>query len=228
MSCVKDANGTMKHTEIDEVVERLKQAYVSFREPVVTEMSRSHRDPYQVLIATLLSLRTKDEQTRDAAVRLFGLAPDPAAMVKLTAKTIEEAIFPVGFYRVKAGRVLEVSRILLERYGGHVPPDLELLLELPGVGRKTANLVLTRGFDLPGICVDTHVHRISNRLGYVKTRHPDETEMVLRKELPRQYWIIYNDLLVAFGQNLCVPVSPWCSKCPVAQFCERVGVGRKR
>jgi endonuclease III len=228
MNAVRDANATMKHQDIDEVVDRLQQAYVDFRDPLVTEMTRTHRNPYQVLIATLLSLRTRDEQTRDAAKRLFALAPNPHHMVKLTAETIEKAIYPVGFYRVKAQRVLEVSQILLDRWGGDVPPDLDLLLELPGVGRKTANLVMTRGYDLPGICVDTHVHRISNRLGYVKTRTPDETEMVLRKKLPQKHWIIYNDLLVAFGQNLCGPISPWCSKCPIPQFCQRNGVKRSR
>ena len=214
--------------DIHRVIAALKEAYGTFREPVVTEMTRRRRDPFQVLVATLLSLRTRDEQTREAAGRLFRLAPDIPAMLQLAPSDIEKVIRPVGFYKVKAKRILEVCRLLQDRHRGAVPSDLDELLDLPGVGRKTANLVLTRGFGLPGICVDTHVHRISNRLGYVSTGTPDRTEMVLREILPAQYWIIYNDLLVAFGQNLCTPLSPWCSKCPLAGFCARVGVARTR
>ena len=214
--------------DIHRVIAALKEAYGTFREPVVTEMTRRRRDPFQVLVATLLSLRTRDEQTREAAGRLFSLAPDIPAMLQLAPSDIEKVIRPVGFYKVKAKRILEVCRLLQDRHRGAVPSDLDELLDLPGVGRKTANLVLTRGFGLPGICVDTHVHRISNRLGYVSTGTPDRTEMVLREILPAQYWIIYNDLLVAFGQNLCTPLSPWCSKCPLAGFCARVGVARTR
>ena len=214
--------------QIHTVVAALVKACAAFRDPVVTEMSNRSRDPYQVLIATLLSLRTKDEQTRKAAQSLFALASTPQAMVKLSPEVVEKAIFPVGFYRVKARNVIAVSGLLLERYRGRVPDDIDELLTLPGVGRKTANLVVTLGYGLPGICVDTHVHRISNRLGYVRTRTPEETEMVLRKKLPRQYWIQYNDLLVAFGQNVCVPISPWCSRCPISAWCARVGVARSR
>jgi len=214
--------------DIHRVIAALVTACAQLRDPVVTEMSNLSRDPYQVLIATLLSLRTKDEHTRVAARRLFSIASNPEDMVQLSPKTIETAIFPVGFYRVKARNVIAVSRILLERYGARVPDEIDELLKLPGVGRKTANLVVTLGFGLPGICVDTHVHRISNRLGYVRTKVPEETEMALRKKLPRQYWIQYNDLLVAFGQNVCVPISPWCSRCPLAKWCARVGVERSR
>jgi len=198
------------------------------RDPVVTEMTLNERNPFKVLIATLLSLRTRDEQTRDASARLFALADSPASMLELTPEIIEDAIFPVGFYRVKARRILEVSKQLIERYSGDVPPDLDALLSLPGVGRKTANLVLTRGFNLPGICVDIHVHRISNRLGYVVSKHPDDTEQVLRQILPFKYWIIYNDLLVAYGQNICTPISPWCSKCVVSDQCMQLGVAKHR
>jgi endonuclease-3 len=181
-----------------------------------------------VLIACLLSLRTQDATTGPAAARLFARAVTPAAMVRLAAAEIERAIYPVGFYRTKARVILALCRDLLDRFGGQVPADLDTLLTLKGVGRKTANLVLTLGFNAPGICVDTHVHRISNRLGYVRTRTPDQTEMALRAKLPRRYWIGYNDLLVTFGQNVCAPVSPRCSGCPVRTLCRRVGVTTAR
>ena len=228
MSRSPTAGSSFQPSDIHGVVAALRKVYSTFREPVVTEMTRSGRNPFQVLVATLLSLRTRDEQTRDAAARLFALAPDIPAMLKLTPAQIEKEIRQVGFYKVKAARILAVCGILRDKYGGAVPDDLDQLLSLPGVGRKTANLVLTRGFGLPGICVDTHVHRISNRLGYVSTGKPDDTEMVLRRILPPEYWIVYNDLLVAFGQNLCTPLSPWCSKCPLTGVCARVGVARTR
>jgi endonuclease-3 len=186
------------------------------------------RDPFHVLIACLLSLRTKDETTGPAAVRLFALAGTPEAMLRLTPKRIERAIFPVGFYRTKARVILGVCHDLLSRFGGRVPDEIDALLTLKGVGRKTANLVVTKGFNKPGICVDIHVHRISNRLGYVRTRNPEETETALRQSLPGRYWIGYNDLLVSFGQNICQPVSPRCSECPVRALCARVGVTRSR
>ena len=179
-------------------------------------------------MACLLSLRTQDTTTGPAAARLFALADTPHAMLELSARTIERAIYPVGFYRTKARVILGLSRDLLDRFDGGVPDDIDALLTLKGVGRKTANLVVTLGFDKPGICVDTHVHRISNRLGYVRTRTPDETEMALRAKLPARYWIGYNDLLVTFGQNVCAPVSPKCSVCPVARLCRRVGVRTSR
>ena len=194
----------------------------------MAEVAAERRDPFRVLIACLLSLRTKDETTGPAAARLFALADTPEAMLRLPAKRIERAIFPVGFYRTKARVLLGVCRDLLERFGGQVPDDIDRLLTLKGVGRKTANLVVTQGFNKPGICVDIHVHRISNRLGYVKTKNPTETETALRKQLPRRYWIGYNDLLVSFGQNICHPVSPRCSACPVRPRCARVGVTRSR
>ena len=191
-------------------------------------MADRRRDPFRVLIACLLSLRTKDETTGPAAERLFALADTPAVMLRLPAPAIERAIFPVGFYRTKARVILGVCRDLLEHFGSRVPDTIDELLTLKGVGRKTANLVVTVGFGKPGICVDIHVHRISNRLGYVRTRAPEETEVALRARLPRRYWIGYNDLLVSFGQNVCVPVSPKCSICPVRGLCPRVGVTRSR
>lgn len=194
----------------------------------MAEVAAERDDPFRVLIACLLSLRTKDETTGPAAARLFAFADTPRAMLRLTPRQIERAIFPVGFYRTKARVILGVCRDLIERFDGRVPDDIDALLTLKGVGRKTANLVVTQGFNKPGICVDVHVHRISNRLGYVKTRNPEETEMALRRRLPRRYWIGYNDLLVSFGQNICVPISPRCSLCPVATLCRRVGVTTKR
>lgn len=191
-------------------------------------MADRRRDPFRVLIACLLSLRTKDETTGPAAERLFALADTPAVMLRLSASRIERAIFPVGFYRTKARVILGVCRDLLEHFGSRVPDTIDELLTLKGVGRKTANLVVTVGFGKPGICVDIHVHRISNRLGYVRTRAPEETEVALRARLPRRYWIGYNDLLVSFGQNVCAPVSPKCSICPVRGLCPRVGVTRSR
>ena len=181
-----------------------------------------------MLVACILSLRTQDSTTGPAAARLFAVADAPSAMLALSPRAIERLIYPVGFYRTKARVILGLCRDLLERFGGRVPDDLDALLTLKGVGRKTANLVITLGYGKPGICVDTHVHRISNRLGYVRTGHPEATEMALRVRLPRRYWIGYNDLLVAFGQNICTPISPRCSTCPVSALCRRVGVTSAR
>ena len=175
--------------------------------------------PFRVLIGCLLSLRTKDETTGPAAARLFALADTPAGIAALPRRRIERAIFPVGFYRTKAAGLQRVCRELLERFDGRVPSDLDDLLTLHGVGRKTANLVVTFGFGLPGICVDTHVHRISNRWRYVETDTPERTEMALRAKLPRRHWIHYNDLLVAFGQTLCRPIGPHCERCPIEPWC---------
>jgi endonuclease-3 len=181
-----------------------------------------------VLIACILSLRTQDTTTGPAAARLFAAAATPADLLALSAARIAKLIYPVGFYRTKARVILGICRDLLERFGGRVPDTIDDLLTLNGVGRKTANLVVTMGFGKPGICVDTHVHRISNRLGYVRTKTPEETEMALRERLPRRFWIGYNDLLVGFGQNVCTPISPRCSTCPVRPLCRRVGVTSAR
>jgi endonuclease-3 len=185
-------------------------------------------DAFRVLIATILSLRTKDETTLAAARRLFEVAATPEDVLRLTAGRIERLIFPVGFYRVKARTLREVSRTILERFAGRVPDSIDDLLTLKGVGRKTANLVLTHGHDRPGICVDVHVHRITNRWGYLRTRNPEDTEMRLREVLPARHWKEFNGLLVTFGQSICRPVSPWCSRCPLAEHCPRKGVGRAR
>ncbi len=214
--------------DIHAVIARLRAAAPAWNAPVVTLIATQSADPFRVLISCLLSLRTKDETTGPAARRLFALAGTPAKMLALSARRIETAIYPVGFYRIKARTILEICRVLIERHNSKVPDELEELLALKGVGRKTAKLVLTQGFGKPGICVDTHVHRISNRWGYVRTKDPHATELALRRVLPRPYWIEYNDLLVAFGQTLCTPISPWCSRCPVREYCRRRGVERHR
>ncbi len=211
------------------VIARLRAKVLEWNPTALAEVAdQTRRDPFQILIACLLSLRTKDETTGPAAERLFALACTPDAMLQLTPRQIERAIFPVGFYRTKARVIRGVCRDLLARFGGKVPDDLEALLTLKGVGRKTANLVVTVGFDKPGICVDTHVHRISNRLGFVRTKTPEQTELALRRKLPRRHWIELNDLLVGFGQNICQPISPRCSICPVRRLCRRVGVTYSR
>jgi endonuclease-3 len=219
---------SLRRFDIHEVIVRLRAAAPGWHAPVVTLIATHSADPFRVLVSCLLSLRTKDETTGPAARRLFALADTPRAMLQLPARTLERAIYPVGFYRTKARTLLELSRTLIERHGGAVPDSLEGLLAIKGVGRKTANLVLTQGFGKPGICVDTHVHRISNRWRYVRTKDPHATEMALRRKLPPEYWIEYNDLLVAFGQTICQPLSPWCSRCPVAELCPRHGVVRHR
>lgn len=213
---------------INETMRALKREVKRFKTPIVTQMAERKDTPYKILISTLLSLRTQDRHTAEASARLFELAETPEAMIKVSAKAIEKAIYPVGFYRTKARTILEISATLLQRHGGRPPDTVEALTSLKGVGRKTANLVVTHGYGKPGICVDTHVHRIANRWGYVKTRTPDETEMALRDVLPKRHWIVINDLLVTYGQNLCKPVSPLCSKCRLKPHCARRGVGRSR
>ena len=210
---------------IDQVIQTLTRLIRQWDEPIV---GHYRDDPFRTLISCLLSLRTKDATTRAASERLFRLARTPQRMLRLSPKTIERAIYPVGFYRTKARTVRSVCRTLLERHAGKVPDDLEELLAIKGVGRKTANLVVTLAFQKDGICVDTHVHRISNRWGYVRTKTPEQTEMALRRRLPRRYWQTYNDLLVTLGQNLCHPTSPWCSRCPLIRFCQRRGVAHSR
>ena len=209
---------------IDKMIQILRAAYPEWQEPVVTEISNIKRDPFKVLISTIISLRTKDDVTREASKRLYKLAETPEKMVRLKRNTIEKAIFPAGFYRNKAKTILDVCKYIIEKHDGKVPGNIDELLSIKGVGRKTANLVITKGYSLPGICVDTHVHRISNRFGYVSTKTPEETEFALREKLPKEYWIEFNDLLVAFGQNVCKPISPLCSQCPVHDHCMRVGV----
>ncbi|MEM5792760.1 MAG: endonuclease III [Candidatus Aenigmatarchaeota archaeon] len=196
-----------------------------FRPP---EMSWLPKDPYKILIACLLSLRTKDEVTNKAVKRLFELGDTPEKMVKLSEKEIQKAIYPVGFYRKKSKIIKKISIDLIKNYNSKVPDNMEDLLKLSGVGRKTANIVLTLGFNKPGIAVDTHVHRISNRLGLVSTKKPEETEFALKKVLPKKYWIEYNNLLVTFGQNICLPIKPKCSICKISSYCKKIGVKNHR
>jgi len=217
----------MDNTTIDNVFEILEEEILRMKEPIVGRVARDH-DPFKVLISTMLSLRTKDSTTDKAFNRLFSLAATPREMVEISQESIAQSIFPVGFYKTKAKNIQEASLILVEKYRGIVPETMDELLSLPGVGRKTANLVLILGFDKMGICVDTHVHRITNRWGYLSTKTPDETEMKLREILPERYWKRINDCLVPYGQNLCVPISPYCSKCKLVEYCERVNVNKSR
>jgi endonuclease-3 len=218
----------MTRHQLPEAMAILRREVPTWNVPVVSLNAQDDHDPYRVLISTILSLRTQDQTTVKASERLFKLADTPQAMLQLDVQTIEQAIYPVGFYRTKAPQILDISRRILDEFGGRVPDDLETLLTLHGVGRKTANLVLSEGHGIAAICVDTHVHRISNRWGYVKTKDPYETEMALRKKLPKGFWIEYNPSLVALGQYVCKPTSPICSQCPVAAYCKRVGVKRSR
>jgi len=219
----------MRQDQIAAALRVVKREIRQWEEPVLGVVARlSNRDPFCILISCLLSLRTKDKTTHEASTRLFALAHQPAAMLTLPLKKIERAIYPVGFYRTKAKSIHAICHRLLDVYGGTVPDSIEELVTLSGVGRKTANLVVTVGYGKPGICVDIHVHRITNRWGYVRTKTPEETEQALRQTLPRPHWITFNDLLVPYGQNLCQPVSPLCSKCKLTEYCHRVGVTRSR
>jgi len=215
---------SVTNKNIQHVVKTLRKELKDLSDPSVTLVGKRWKNPFLVLISCILSLRTKDETTLPASERLFRLADNPDSMLKLTAKKIEKTIYPVGFYRNKSKNIREICRDLNVRYDGAVPDDLDELLTLKGVGRKTANLVLTEGFGKLGVCVDTHVHRISNRMGYVTTQTPDETEMALRKKLPQRYWIEFNTLLVMWGQNICKPVSPLCTQCGINKYCQRRGV----
>jgi endonuclease III len=197
--------------------------------PAITKISQKEKnDPYLVLIGTLLSLRTKDETTENAMKKLTQKAKTPQELLKIPEEELQKLIYPVGFYRNKSRTLKDVSEIIINKYGGQVPDSIDELLTIKGVGRKTANLVITEGFGRLGICVDTHVHRISNRLGVVSTKNPLETEESLRKVLPRKYWIIYNTLLVTFGKRICRPISPLCTACSLSQICKKAGVYKHR
>lgn len=214
--------------DISKVISILSKEVKKWDAPVINFMAVSTGDPFKLLISTILSLRTKDETTADASKRLFKVASTPEDIVGLGEKRVAKLIYPVGFYNVKAKNIVKLCKTLIEHYDSKVPEELNELLKFDGVGRKTANLVITAGFNKPGICVDIHVHRISNRLGYIKTRTPEQTETALRTKLPRKYWIDYNYILVSFGQHLCRPVSPFCSECPVEKYCMKIGVKRNR
>jgi endonuclease III len=214
----------MKDNQINIAIKILKNELAVGTMPIVSHLAEDQRDPFVILISTLLSLRTKDEVTAVATERLFELASTPKEMLKVPLDKIAKTIYPVGFYRVKARSIHHACRELIKRFASNVPDTIEDLLSIKGVGRKTANLVVSLAYGKDAICVDTHVHRISNRLGYVKTKTPDETEFALRKKLPRRHWIIYNTILVAFGRKTCKPVSPLCSQCPISKYCDRLGV----
>jgi endonuclease-3 len=218
----------MKNEDINKIIKILKKSIKQWTVPIVTQVAEDGRDPFKVLISCILSLRTKDDTTAAASSRLFKITDNPAKMLKIKDRTMEKTIYPVGFYRTKTRNIKSICRILVDKYKSRVPDEIDELLKLKGVGRKTANLVVTLGYNKLGICVDTHVHRISNRLGYISTTTPEKTEFALRKRLPQKHWIIYNDLLVTFGQNLCKPISPVCSICPIYNYCDRVGVLKSR
>ena len=208
-------------------IDRVKAG--SAKEPAVTTVAeRYRRDAWAVLVSTILSLRTKDDVTMETSQRLLAKAGSPAELAAMQEEEVARLAYPAGFYRTKAASLKKIAAILLNQYNGEVPPDMDALLALPGVGRKTANLVLIEAFDLPGICVDIHVHRISNRCGWLHTKTPEETEMTLREILPKKYWKGINALLVLYGQNLCRPVSPFCSRCVITSHCGRFGVERSR
>ncbi|MCK5343657.1 MAG: endonuclease III [Candidatus Heimdallarchaeota archaeon] len=218
----------VNNINIDEVIKRICQRCRNLPSPSVTMAGKRWKSPFLVLISCIMSLRTKDETTLPASKRLFKLADTPQNMLKLTIRQIEKVIYPVGFYKTKARTIKGICQDILMKFDGQVPDEINELLTLKGVGRKTANLVVVEGFGKSGICVDTHVHRISNRFGYVNTKVPDETEQALRKKLPKKHWNRYNELLVMWGQNVCRPISPFCSKCDVNKYCQRVDVGKSR
>ena len=195
---------------------------------VAGDYSDGASKPWAVLVSTIISLRTKDDVTRAASRRLLAKAPGPAELLALGAGEVARLAYPAGFYHTKAANLVKIAALLLEKHGGQVPADMETLLSFPGVGRKTANLVLTEAFDMYGICVDIHVHRICNRTGWIKTANPEKTEEALRIILPKKYWKRINGLLVLYGQNICRPQSPFCSRCVISSHCKRLGVERKR
>ena len=204
------------------ILDGMRRTMEEVRPPRMTALRELHEaecGPFQILVGTILSARTRDENTAEVSKRLFARYPDPARLARAKKKDVERVIKSIGFYRVKAGRIIEVAKIIDGRYGGRVPKDLEKLVELPGVGRKTANCVLVYAFGEPAIPVDTHVHRISNRLGLVETRTPEETEAALAKKIPKKFWLEINDTFVMYGQNICRPVSPMCGRCRIRRSC---------
>jgi len=218
----------MKNIDIDSVYRILSKEVKRYNALVVDLIEIQTKDPFKVLIATILSARTKDETTAKACERLFSKVKNLEDLENFSEKEIQKLIYPVGFYKTKAKYLKILLRILKDEFDGEIPSEIDGLLKLPGVGRKTANLVRAVAFKKDGMCVDVHCHRIFNRLGYIKTKTPFETEIILRKKLPKKYWKKINSLLVAFGQNLCRPVSPWCSKCPIIKYCNQINVKSKR
>ena len=218
----------MDEKRIGEVIHLLERNLTQWELPIVSHLAETRHDPFAILISTILSLRTKDEVTAAATERLFALAGTPEEMERLSDEQIIKAIYPAGFYKTKATTIRALCRDLIDRFHSRVPDSIEQLLTIKGVGRKTANLVVSLGYSKDGLCVDTHVHRISNRLGYVRTKTPEQTEYALREKLPRPFWAVYNTLMVAFGRNVCRPISPFCSNCPVNHICDRVNIATSR
>ena len=214
----------------DRIFSEFRQVLASLGKvlPAVSLVAVQKQDPFSVLISTVISLRTKDDVTLNASRRLLAEAPDPRAMLQLSEDRIADLIFPAGFYRRKAMQIRQISEILVSEYDGKVPSDAGLLMQLPGVGIKTANLRLNLGFGIDAICVDCHVHQISNRLGWIETKTPEESEKALQSVMPRRFWIPLNELLVSYGQEVCTSVSPKCSMCPENRSCPKVGVTRSR
>ena len=218
----------MKTTDVERSFQAMRRKLYGAPDASVNEIADRTRDPFRVLVSTMISLRTKDEVTSAASGRLFDHGESPKEIAELSEETIAELIYPAGFYRTKSRHIRECARIIRDVYGGSVPADRDALTSLPGVGVKTANLTLNLGFGIEAICVDTHVHRISNRLGWIKTDRPESSESALEAVLPREYWIEINSLFVRYGQNVCVPVSPKCSECPLSSQCAKTGVTRSR
>lgn len=206
--------------DIETVIKKVEKYIKRFEDPSVTQISNTRKDPYDVLISCILSLRTRDVTTLEASKRLFKLANTPEKMLRLSDKNVEEAIYPVGFYKTKTRNIRKINKILLEKYSGKVPEKFDDLLELHGVGRKTANIVMVYGFEKEGLPIDVHCHRIPNRLGWIQTKTPDQTEDVLRKILPKRLWSSFNNTFVTFGQNVCKPIGPKCFLCPVEKYCK--------
>jgi len=225
---VTGAAGRVRHGAVLAAMARHLARRSPAAAPTAVAAAAREADPFRVLVSTISSTRTKDDVTAAAAERLLAAAPDARRLAALPSSRIARLIYPAGFYRTKAANLRATARLLLERHGGRVPDGMAELLELPGVGRKVANLVRGLGFGIASICVDTHVHRIANRLGWVATRNPAETEQALLRALPRRYWIVANELMVRWGQTVCTPLSPRCSACPVAGSCRRRGVTRSR
>ena len=218
----------MKSVKIDKIYSILKKEVINYKVPIVDIIQIQTKDPFKVLITTILSARTKDETTSKAAKKLFIKIKKIKDLEKFTQKEIEKLIYPVGFYKTKAKHLKQLPIVLKQEFNNKIPETINELIKLPGVGRKTANLVVTIAFNKQGICVDTHVHRIINRFGYINTKTPLETEIKLREKLPKKYWKPINSIIVAFGQNLCTPISPHCSEGPIKKYCNKVGVKKSR
>jgi endonuclease-3 len=222
----------MDHIEhVEEIFSLLKKKLRNYRSPVLSKkkLDLVKQTPFTSLISCILSLRTKDEVTEQASIRLLRDYGTPEKIIKLPEKKIQSLIYPVGFYKTKSKRIKEISKTIIEKYSGKVPNDFDELIKLKGVGRKTANIVMVYGHKRHGyLPIDTHCHRIPNRLGWIKTKNPEETEIELKKILPKKYWDDFNDIFVQFGQTICLPISPYCSKCPIEKYCKRISVNKNR